>query len=923
MRSGEEIRQALVAFADRWRDYGGSERAEAQTFLNELFASYGRDRREAGARLEDAHTSAGIMDLHLPGVAIIEMKAPGEAGRLDRHREQALDYWRHSADVATERPAPDYVVLCAFHRFEVWEPGHYPAEPRLRFSLDELPDRYEALLFLAGADEEPLFHHTSRAVTADAATALAEVYRKLLARDAADSPVVRNFLLELVWLFFAEDHKMIEGYPTDQILHLLETQGDTWSSYLMFGGLFSALNDRDDHGRQGVLRGTRYVNGDLFARPALVHLLRDEIIALRDTSRLDWRRVDPTIFGSLLESFLGVESRSSLGIHYTHEADIMKIVRPTIVRPWRARIEAVTTVEAGVALLEELCRFRVLDPACGCGNFLYVAYRELRALEHMLKRLVGRLARDAGLPEPGALPHYPLSNLYGIDVVESAIRIARVTLWMGHRQMTDRYGAAEPPLPLVDLSRVRVDDALKVEWPEVDCIIGNPPFLGSQHMREALGANYLDWLGKEFDIGIKDYCVYWFRRAHDHLKPGQRAGLVGTNSIAQNRARSASLEYVVSHGGVITDAVASQDWPGTAAVDVSLVNWTKSPSTTPSQFFLDSAAVSGITTDLRTPETSAGGAQVLAANKHRCFQGPIPVGDGFIIGTDEAEALLAQGAPDYRLVVRPYLIGEDIADDPQQRPRRWIIDFSDRPLEEAMHYPAALEIVRKRVKPLRDGNSRKARRERWWQFGEKALGMRASLDGLPRYIAAGRIGKRLLFAWCEPWTCPSDLTYVFAFGDDYSMGILSSYAHGAWARSRSSTLEDRLRYTPTSVFATFPWPDPVTEEQRKAVAEASRKVIARRQEVCVAEDLGLTRLYNLVDEGGYVDIKELHRELDEAVAASYGWPKSVAQDGDEIVRRLLRLNREIIYGERPYDPFSSPESGPVMEQPELSPPLRR
>lgn len=131
MRSGEEIRRALVAFAQRWHGYRGSERAEAQTFLNELFVCYGRGRRDAGARFEDAHSSAGIMDLHLPGVAIVEMKAPSEARRLDRHREQALNYWRFSADVATERPAPQYVVLCAFHRFEIWEPGHYPAEPRL------------------------------------------------------------------------------------------------------------------------------------------------------------------------------------------------------------------------------------------------------------------------------------------------------------------------------------------------------------------------------------------------------------------------------------------------------------------------------------------------------------------------------------------------------------------------------------------------------------------------------------------------------------------------------------------------------------------------------------------------------------------------------------------------------------------------
>jgi hypothetical protein len=271
--------------------------------------------------------------------------------------------------------------------------------------------------------------------------------------------------------------------------------------------------------------------------------------------------------------------------------------------------------------------------------------------------------------------------------------------------------------------------------------------------------------------------------------------------------------------------------------------------------------------------------------------------------------LLARPDADYRRVVRPYLIGEDIAEDPQQRPRRWIVDFAQMLLETAMKYPAALDIVRQRVKPKRDSNNRKLYREKWWLFGEPRPGMRAALSGLPRFIASLGQGKRALFVWAESWTCPSNLTNVFAFDDDHSMGVLSSSAHEAWARSRSSTLEDRLRYTPTSVFATFPWPDPVTEEQRERVAAASRAVIARRQEICAAEDFGLTRLYNLVDEGAYADLKALHRNLDEAVAACYGWPKSIAQDGDEIVRRLLKLNQEIASGKRPYDPLGTNRNG--------------
>jgi hypothetical protein len=329
--------------------------------------------------------------------------------------------------------------------------------------------------------------------------------------------------------------------------------------------------------------------------------------------------------------------------------------------------------------------------------------------------------------------------------------------------------------------------------------------------------------------------------------------------------------------------------------------------------------VSGITAELRAPELSTGTVPPLAANKERCFQGPIPVGDGFIVTGDEAASLLARTDANYRDVVRPYLVGDDITEDPAQRPRRWIIDFAQLPLEAAMRYPAALEIVRIRVKPMRESNPRKVRRERWWLFGEQAVGMRAALTGLDRYIACLAQGKRILFAWCDSWTCPSNLTNVFPFSDDYSMGVLSSFIHGAWARSRSSTLKGDFRYTPTTVFLPFPWPYPVADRLRERVTDASRRVIARRQEICAAEGFGLTRLYNLVNDGAYQDLKKLHRTLDEAVAACYDWPREIAQDGGEIVRRLLVLNQEITSGSRAYAPFGS--EGTAQQAIDLGSPL--
>lgn len=901
VRSGVEIQQALAKFVAKWRTYSGSERAEAQTFLNELYAAYGSDRAEAGAKFEDFRSSAGFMDLHQPGVLIVEMKKPGRS--LEEAAEQRRRYWRESSDPEQNIPAARWVIACNFHEFEVWEPGRYPNDPRLRFSLDELTDHYDALLFLQSETIEPVFSEHRRELTADAARHIADLYQSMAERGAAPLDEIQHFTMQLVWTLFAEDLGMLEGYPLQQTVERLLREDEPDSSR-DFGHMFRLLNQKGDQNRRGIYAGTRYVNGRLFAKSDAVYMTHDELIHLKRASEFDWRQVNPTIFGSLLEGVLGDEQRASLGAHYTHEADIMKIVTPTIVRPWRERIAAATTSSEARELLDELCGFRVLDPACGCGNFLYVAYRELRGLESELKTRVLDLAADAGLPRPTELPYYPLANIQGIDIEQVAVQIARVVLWMGHRQMVDRYGEAEPVLPLQDLSAIRAADALRIEWPETDAIIGNPPFLGSQHLRASLGDDYLDWLEKQFRVGIKDLCVYWFRKSVDHMKPGQRAGMVGTNSISQNRARAAALDYVIERDGVITDAVSSQQWPGEAKVHVSIVNWVKSPERAPNRFELDDAPVEGITSSL-----GSGSARVvakLASNAKRCFQGPIPVGAGFIVSDEIASSLRSSAG--YERVVRPYLTANDIAEDSSQSPSRWIIDFGQQTLEAASNFPRALAIVRDEVKPFRDTVRREGHRKKWWLFGEPRVGMRAALADLSRYAAVGAHGKRMLIAWQDSGTLPSNANMVFAFDDDYSMGVLMSKAHDAWAWEQSSTLKGDLRYTPTTAFMTFPWPDPVTDAHREAIAHASRVLYALRSALCIEHDMGLTKLYNLMDDGAFQDLAALHKRLDEAVVDAYGWPKSIAQDADALVARLTGRNREIDQGQRPYAPFSSEPS---------------
>jgi hypothetical protein len=324
---------------------------------------------------------------------------------------------------------------------------------------------------------------------------------------------------------------------------------------------------------------------------------------------------------------------------------------------------------------------------------------------------------------------------------------------------------------------------------------------------------------------------------------------------------------------------------------------------------LDGERVPGITSALRSRDRDVSSAIPLLANKGIAFQGPMPVGMGFVLTSEEAQELLCLTDADYGQIVRPYLVGEDVLNSPEQAPSRYIIDFGLRPLEEAMRHPAALEVLRERVKPERERNRDHYRREHWWLLGRPVIAMREAVEPLSRYMVNSRVCKRIQFVWCARSWCPSDRLNIFALENDWTMGLLTSSIHTEWAQLQGSTFEDRIHYTPTSAFETFPWPDPITDAQRERIADLARKIVARRQEICLERQIGLTRLYNEVDDGAYADLAQLHRKLDEAVCTAYGWPRSIAGNADETNARLLALNQEIAAGRRPYDPFSHLRSG--------------
>ena len=577
----DSVVERIELFLKYAQTLSGDEKGEAQVFCDRLFQAFGHDGyKEAGATLEYRVKAKGkntkFADLLWRPRLLIEMKTRGE--KLQRHYRQAFEYW---LQLVPQRPR--YVVLCNFDEFWIYDFDLQLDEPVDRVSLLELPKRYTALNFLFPEDKKPQFGNDRVAVTRAAADKVAIVFNKLVARGE-DRARAQRFILQSVMAMFSEDFHLL---PLGMFSELVSECQAGASSYDILGGLFRQMGDpKPAHG--GRFKSVPYFNGGLFNIVDPLDLTHEEIELFALAASEDWSKVQPPIFGTLFENSMNKSERHAYGAHFTTEADIQKVVLPTIVRPWRERIHAADTLNDLLALRQELLNFRVLDPACGSGNFLYVAYRELRRLERELLNKVQTNFHATGKVIRTSL--VSTQQFYGIDNNSFAVELAKVTLMLAKEldvaeasalQDTGQLDLAlefDKALPLDNLDEnIRCDDALFCEWPEAQAIIGNPPYQSKNKMQQEYGPAYVSKVRSRYKgvPGRADYCVYWFRRAHNELPDGGRAGLVGTNTIRQNYSREGGLDYIVKNEGTITEAVSSQVWSGDAAVHVSIVNWIK------------------------------------------------------------------------------------------------------------------------------------------------------------------------------------------------------------------------------------------------------------------------------------------------------------------------------------------------------------
>ena len=552
----------------------------------------------------------------------------------------------------------------------------------------------------------------------------------------------------------------------------------------------------------------------------------------------------------------------------------------------------------------ELSSVRILDPACGSGNFLYLALRRMLDLWHEARVF----AAHYGLPTFLDKQVHP-SQLYGLETNIYAQELASVVVWIGYLQWLNQNGIGWPTEPILrKLDNIQDRDAIlayaegqpaETEWPEVDYIIGNPPFLGDKKMRGELGDGYVDELRQLYAgrvPGGADLVTFWFERARAQIEAGKakRAGLLATNSISMVGNRPI-LERILETGGIFM-AWSDRPWIlDGAAVRVSILGFDNGSQ---KERVLDGQPVSAIHADL-TASADVASALPLRENAGLCFLG-IMKGGPFDLTDAQARVMLSaplnpNGRPNSD-VVKQRLIGRDVV---QRSQGRWLIDFVDRTEQESALYELPFEYVREHVKPLRDLNNRKRTKERWWLHGENRPGLRRTLRGLQRCIVTPEVAKHRIFVWMSTDVVPDHTCHVIARSDDYAFGVIHSRLHEVWSLAQGAWMGvgNDPRYSSARTFETFPFPWPPGSEPKdsrlvEAIAEAARDLVEKRDAWlnppdATPEELKkrtLTNLYNARPAW----LADAHRKLDEAVFAAYGWPATLTDA--ELLEHLLALN---------------------------------
>ena len=892
-----EIRKRLAAFAKEQQG-AHNERSQAQTFWLRFYECYGI-RAESATIYEQSVKklggAQGFIDSFIPGKLIVEHKSAGK--NLDAAFDQASDYFL----ALKEAERPRYIITSDFARIRLYDlqagGGYHQCK------LADLPKKADWFMFLVEGKITDITEESE--ADRNAAYTISKLHEALL-RANFKGRDLEILLTRLLFCLFAEDTGIFG--ENGIFRHLMEsTREDGGDVGRVLAELFQILNTPEDERQSNLdeaLTRFAYINGKLFADnariPSFDSTLREQLIAC---AKLDWSGISPAIFGAMFQGVLeehnpdGADSsnrkasRRELGAHYTSERNILRVINPLCMDELRAEL---AKVKRNKKLLEafynKLPTLTFFDPACGCGNFLVIAFRELRQLEMDTIEAMGDIgltnASQGGLLDVSTLCRIKVSQFYGIEIDESAAHIARVAMWITDHQMNleaaERFGTTRPTVPLVDSATIACGNSLRIDWRNVllpeQCsyVLGNPPFIGKQYQTTEQKSDMEFIFGKLKGAGVLDYVACWYAKAADYIQanPSIQVAFVSTNSITQGEQVAVLWSYLLARGIRIRFSHRTFQWSnegkGIAAVHCVIVGFCLSEPKQRVIFdYNDNIKGEPIAIPARSINPYLVDAPEIVLEKRtvplsfdipRIVFGNMPNDGGHLLLSDEEKCELLKHEPAAKEWVRPFLGAEEFINNK----KRWCLWLPGIAPNELRSMPEVMKRVLA-VKETRLASSRPTTQELAstpMLFGEIRQTNQPYLL-IPSVSSENR--KFIPIGYMQPEVIASNLVFMLPNATFYHFGILCSTTHNAWMRATCGRLESRYRYSNTIVYNNFPWPDS-NDKHRETIEAAAQAILDAR---ALYPESSLADLYDPLSMP--TELVKAHAALDKALDAAYGY----------------------------------------------------
>lgn len=884
--SQNEISARAAKFAENWKDTAREE-AEAQAFLIDFFHVLGVERKRVAIfehKVAGADGGNGCIDLFWKGHIMVEMKSRGKD--LTKAYEQAKRY----ADSLPQHEFPRAILVCDFENWHFYDLAH---DAQLTvFPLAELPQHIRLFHYLAGYEQRA--YQEEDPVNVQAAELLAKLHDRLKAIGYEGHPL-EVYLVRLLFCLFADDTGIFRKDAFRSFIHH-GTAEDGRDLAPLLAQLFQALNtpvEKRFSTLDVAIQEFPYVNGGLFAEclpmPAFDAAMRQ---ALLDCCSLDWSRISPAIFGSMFQCVMNPVQRRSLGAYYTSERNILKLINPLFMDDLRAEFERIqhdksTQKNAKLAKFhQKLASLTFLDPACGCGNFLVVAYRELRRLELEVMKEI-EASGTQWLFSVNDMCVVNVNQFYGIELEEFPAQIAQVAMWLMDHQMNievgNHFGEAYARIPLTASATIVCGNALRMDWESVvpkeklSYIIGNPPFVGHQFRTEQQNADTDLVFAGETNYGKLDFVCCWFKKSMDFVADSAiEFAFVATNSIVQGESVSCMWKPCFERGFCIKFAHQTFKWSnegrGVAAVHCVIIGLcNKEPET---RYLYDEQGlavkaqfINGYLVDA-PPVYIQNRGKALATNRPPIIKGSQPTDAGELMLADDEKNAFLQEYPECAPFVR-LCVG---ASEFLSGAKRWCFWLHGVAPTEYQNNP----LIRERLARIAAFRSKSptasVRKDASTPYLFTQIRQPDSdFIIIPRHSSEKR--QYVPIGFVPSTVIATDAVYIIPHATLYLFGLLTSSMHMAWMKVVCGRLKSDYRYTP-AIYNNFPWPE-ATEEQQEMIAELAQAVLAAR---ALYPDSSLADLYDPLTMPA--ELAAAHRKLDAAVEAVYG--RKFADDAERV-----------------------------------------